>query len=95
MQKHEMETAINWDEENKTAEFYTCSRKWITKLDKMCDKYPDTYKVKREIVIEDKIIGKIYYLPSKLISIRTPSIRVMSEEQKEAARERFKKIHNK
>ena len=95
LQKHEMETAINWDEEDKTAKFYTCSRKWITKLDKLCKKYPDTYKVIREIKIEGRTVSKEYIFDSHLVSVRTPSTRIISEEQKQAARERLNKMRNK
>jgi hypothetical protein len=93
LQDFERETAINWDDSTKSALFYTCNRSLMTKLNKLVESYPDTYKVKRIIYDEFEVCGKEYILPKKLISIRTPSTRVMSEENRQAASERFKKMH--
>lgn len=94
--KAEQETSIWFNNEDDTSILYTCNRSWINYMDKLCSKYPDTYKLKREIIIDKEICGKEYIFSRKYISKpRKPSTRVMSEEQKLAASIRLSKNRSK
>ena len=62
LSKEEKETIITYDESNNIAEIYTCSQNIIKKLDKLCEKYPDQYKIKNE-----DNISKTYITSKKLI----------------------------
>lgn len=84
MLRCERETVINFDDASKTASIST-SQEWMKRrLKKLAEKRPDDVRIKKEdeytLFVE---------LPAKWISIRTP--RVMTEEQKASASERFKK----
>lgn len=60
----------------------------MTKLDKLCKKYPDTYK----LVKQDKY-SKSYETNKKFISIRQP--KTLSEEHIAKLQENAKKMHEK
>lgn len=90
MTNYERETIINYNDEEKIAEVYTCNKALMRKLDKFCISHPDTYKLIKQ---DDE--SKTYEFPKKLVSIRTPrppSTRIMSDEQKQAARDRLAKM---
>jgi hypothetical protein len=82
MIKEEKETIITYDESNNIAEIYTCSQNIIKKLNKLCDKYPDQYKLKNE----DKL-SKTYITSKKLIKFSYK--RILSEESKNKIKERL------
>lgn len=88
----EQETTIVWDEEEKAAKIYTASHVTMRKLDKLCAEFPAHY---HRTWIEDDKDGRItaarYITHCKLIRFGKP--REVSEEQREAARERFARIH--
>ena len=92
LQDFERETSIWYSDADKLANIYTCNRALMNKMDKLVASNPDTYKVKRIINDEDSVCGKEYILPKNLISIRTPSTKVMSNEQRQAASDRMKKM---
>lgn len=86
------ETTINIDN-SKTARLYTCYNPWITKIRKLVEKDPNVFKV--SIAHKDKegnITGYFMEFPSKLVNIRMPSMRVMSEEQTKKFKERMQKL---
>ena len=87
----EQETSIVWDEEQKIANIYTASPVTMRKLDKLCDEFPAYY---RRTWIEDDKEGRItaakYETTCKLIRFGKP--REVTNEQREAARERFAKF---
>ena len=82
LSKEEKETIITYDESNNIAEIYTCSQNIIKKLDKLCEKYPDQYKIKNE-----DNISKTYITSKKLIKYSYK--RILSEESKNKIRERL------
>lgn len=63
-----------------------CMPKWINKVKKLKEEYPDDVK----IIAENKDGSICAKLPVKFLKISAP--RKVSEEQRQAARERFKKI---
>ena len=63
-----------------------CMPKWINKIKKLKEEHPDDVK----IISENKDGSICAKLPVKFLKISAP--RKVSEEQRQAARERFKKI---
>lgn len=63
-----------------------CMPKWINKVKKLKEEYPDDVK----IIAENKDGSICAKLPVKFLKISAP--RKVSEEQRQAASERFKKI---
>jgi hypothetical protein len=85
----EQETIILFNREEKQAEVYTHEPSLKKKLDNLCKTSPDVF-VKRE---DNGAGGVTYTLPKKLIAIRTPRPKkTLSEEEREALRERMAKI---
>ena len=71
----------------------TCLNKsYSTKFNKLCKQYPGSFKMTKEIIFDGIVEGFEYEFDKNLISIRTPTKKTMSEEQKQAARERMKKM---
>ena len=84
----EQETIILYNREEKEAEIFTYEPSLKTKLDKLCKSSPSVF-VKRE---DNGAGGITYTLPKNLISIRSPREKKnLSEVQKKALREQFKK----
>lgn len=84
----EQEVHISFMRDEGFAKIYTSDSTYITKLDKLCKNFPDMYSV-----IADTGRGKTYRLEDKtLISFRGKK-KEMSEEAKQAASERFKRLH--
>ena len=65
-----------------------CMPKWINKVKKLSEEHPDDVKILAENE-DGSICAK---LPTKYLKISPP--RKISEEQKQAASERFKKMWN-
>lgn len=82
----EQELHISAMRDEEFAIAYCSDSTWITKMDKLVKKSPNLFKVIRE---DD--VSKTYQFPKRLISIRS-SIREMSEEQKQVAAERMRKL---
>lgn len=71
------------------ARIYTSDTTQITRLDKLCENNPDMYKL-----VEDTGNGKNYICYDKtLVNLRSKKRR-LSEEQKQAARDRFAKYRD-
>lgn len=82
--RDEQETIISFTADDKIAQVYTCDAVYIRKLDRLCEKSPNQYKV-----IQQDAYSKTYTMPKKLVSFRIP--REMTEEQRAAAKERLAK----
>ena len=83
--RYEQETIINFNAEDKTATLYTRDPAVMRKVDALVIEYPDTYKC-----IGETDIDKTYEMPKSFVSYRKP--RRLSEEQREATRERVKAL---
>ena len=81
--RYEQETIINFTAGDKTATLYTRDPAVMRKVDALVIEYPSTYKC-----IGETDIDKTYEMPKSFVSYRKP--RRLSEEQREAARERAK-----
>jgi len=79
--KEEQETTIGFGSDKLEAIIYCCQAKRIRQLDKLCLSHPEYYKKTKEN----------FYLVTdqKLIRFGTP--RILSDEQKEKLKNRFKK----
>ena len=80
--RYEQETIINFNAGDQTATLYTRDPAIIRKIDALVIEYPDTYKC-----IGETDIDKTYEMPKSFVSYHKP--RRLSEEQREAARERI------
>lgn len=87
----ERETCIGWSDDTHTAEITTFNRAMINKLAKLARQYPSKYKLKQEIEVDGEKCGVIYTFPKNLVTLRAPTSRVMTEEQRKVAGERLKK----
>jgi hypothetical protein len=81
----EQETIVNFNAAEDTASVYTADPVYMRKLDKLCEREPASYK----LVKQDKD-GKWYEMPKRLVRFATT--RIMTDEQKEAAAERMRKM---
>ena len=82
--RYEQETIISFNAGEQTATVYTRDPAVMRKVDALVIEYPDTYKC-----IGETDIDKTYEMPKSFVSYRKP--RRLSEEQREAAKERIKR----
>ncbi len=80
--RYEQETIINFNAGDQTATIYTRDPAVMRKVDALVIEFPDTFKC-----IGETDIDKTYEMPKSFVSYRKP--RRLSEEQREAARERI------
>ena len=87
----EQETIINFNEEEKTASVYTFNSRLQKRLAKLAEDFPD--ECKRETETWQPQGSVDYTVPKKWIKINPSRPREMTEEQKQAARERILAMH--
>lgn len=94
--RYEMETIINFNEEEKTAHIYTFRKPIIKKLNKLAEERPEECKMVRECNNDGQYSAE-YEIPKKWVKINAGSLnkRIMTEEQKQAMAERLKDMRNK
>ena len=80
--RQEQETIINYNAAEQTATIYTRDKTVMRRLDVLVIEYPDRYRL-----IGETDIDKTYEMPESYVSYRKP--RRLSDEQREAARERL------
>ena len=85
--RYEQETIINYNAEDKTATLYTRDPAVMRKVDALVIDYPDTFKC-----VGETDIDKTYEMPKSAVTYRKP--RKLSDEQRNAARERIMSINN-
>lgn len=83
--KYEQETIINFNAGEEKASVYTRDKAVMRRLDKLTESYPDTY----QLAGQDEA-SKTYSMLKSCVSYRKP--RALTEEQREQARERLRKI---
>ena len=91
----EQETSVSFTRDSDICTVYTSDSTVITKLDKLAESDKSPYwKLKEEHRLHNgELIGKTYETHKRLISFRSNiTTREMSEDQKEAASERFKRM---
>ena len=82
----EQETIVNYNAGEQTATVYTRDKTVMRRLDALVIEYPEHYRL-----IDGTDIDKTYEMPKSFVSYRKP--RRLSEEQREAARDRIKKVN--
>ena len=88
----EQSTTINIDRDKKECDIYTSDTTMMTKLDKLCEKAPNFYRLESTSIIDDVIVDKCYIIMDKsLISFRNGKI-VLSEEQKQKRAEQMRNL---
>ena len=83
--REEQETIINYNAAEQTATVYTRDKTVMRRLDALVIEYPEHYRL-----IGETDIDRTYEMPKSFVNYRKP--RRLSEEQREAARERMKKL---
>ena len=83
--RYEQETIINFNAGEQTATLYTRDPAIMRKLDALVFEFPEQYRL-----IGETDIDKTYEMPKSFVSYRKP--RQLSEDQREAARDRMKKV---
>ena len=86
--REEQETIVNYNAAEQTATVYTRDKTVMRRLDALVIDFPDYYRL-----IGETDIDKTYEMPKSFVSYRKP--RRLSEEQREAARERVKALKSK
>ena len=84
----ERETIITFDESNAPAAIFTYNPAFIRKLDKLFEERPDDVSFIRAESINGVELRE-YHVPKKWIKVNAS--RILTEEQKQQYRERFKK----
>lgn len=85
------ETAINYFAHEKTATFYTQEKKWITKIKWLAETHPDEVTIVYE-TDEGSLMADI---PKSWFKLSPPRKRTLTEEQRNAAAERMRKLAQK
>lgn len=91
----EQETTVSFTRDSDICTVYTSDRTVMIRLDKLVESDSSPYwKLKEEHKLYNgELIGKTYETHKRLISFRSNiTTRELSEEQKEAASERFKQM---
>lgn len=65
--KCEQEVIISFDADSDVATLYSAYPKWIRKMDKLVEQYPDIYKL-----VGETDVSKTYSMPKEYISCRKP-----------------------
>jgi len=91
----EQEVTITFLRDEKVISVYSSNPVYTRKLEKLIEEKPGQIKKIREDVVDGEVCGTFFEMPKTWLKLRPP--RVMSEEQKEAMRERAKILfgHNK
>lgn len=93
MQGDLQETWAGYVRGDKTITFDTGEQKWIRKIQKWKEQYPDDVIIKAQNIDPDsedeKIDSVVVELPIKWFKVAPPAKRTLTEEQKLAARERL------
>ena len=90
----ERETTISISGTDQMMDIYTSDNSMITKLKKILDANPDTVECWEAGRFEDgKVSGYHFKMDKKHLSLRSSVGREMSEEAKNAFRERVKQMH--
>lgn len=83
LSRYEQETVITYNNEEKTANIWTCDKALINKLNKLIEKDTAITEIKRNEY------SRTYNLPKRYLSIKIP--RQLSEEQRRKLAEKAKK----
>lgn len=83
---NEVENVIEWVKGNDKATVCFSQKRMISKIKKLAEKFPDEIEIVAENENQTSIIA---HIPVKAIKINLSNKRIMSDEEKEAARDRL------
>lgn len=90
LSKSEWETYISFMADSKEAIIFTSDPVWIRKLRKMCDEYPENYRIKETSKYDGEVLSITVICKDKgLVNVRGER-RKLSEAQREICTERFR-----
>lgn len=88
LSREEQEVIITTCAADKTAEVYTADPVYMRKLDKLCERYPEHYKLKSR-----NSYSATYVMSKRLLGFKPAAApRELTEEQRAELRERMKKL---
>jgi hypothetical protein len=92
----EQETHISYGKMDGVAKIYTSDLSEMIRFDNLVKKNPDQWKFIEQTMHEGDIVGKFYECPKEFVSYRSKkkAARELTEEQREALRERLRAIRN-
>ena len=85
LSKYEQEIIINLNNDDATATVYSSNPYWTRRLQRLATEYPNDVKL-----VNKDVTSETYELPKKWIKIQPK--RFVSEEQRQAAKERFARM---
>ena len=87
----QIETAVSYDE-RKIAFFSSDEKKWINKMRKLAEQHPDECQIIVQPENNDGCINAKF--PAKWLKVSVPRSVNMTKEQRQAAAERMRRIHD-
>lgn len=81
----EKETIINFSDANGTAEIYSCNKRWMQRMDALCERAPEQVKK-----IKSDSVSATYSFPKKWLRIQMPP--AISDEQRARLADRAREI---
>lgn len=87
----QIETAVSYDE-RKIAFFSSDEKKWINKMRKLAEQYPDECQITVQPENNDGCINAKF--PAKWLKVSVPRSANMTEEQRKAAAERLRRMRD-
>ena len=87
----QIETAVSYDE-RKIAFFSSDEKKWINKMRKLAEQYPDECQITVQPENNDGCINAKF--PAKWLKVSVPRSVNMTEEQRQAAAERMRRMRD-
>lgn len=90
----EQETIISFLRGDEEIMIYTSDNTTLTKLRKLAEKGKKQYQVVQVYYIEGEPVGVKVKAPKRCLSLRAGNEREMTDEQREALRERMKNINS-
>lgn len=92
----EQETSIHFMRDSDWCKVYTSDTTMMTRLDKLVAEGGPWKVISVQNDMDGKLVSKIYEAPKRLVSFRARTVtRVMTDEQREAARERLRSFQEK
>ena len=89
---YEREVSINFNDGEDIARVYAASPAWMRKFDRLCDEFPENFKMTEESRENGRVVAKFYEFPKKFVRIskkeRAPQ--ALTDEQKAARDERLR-----
>lgn len=92
----EQETVVNFQRVGDECTIWTSDKTMMTRLDNLCRRSPEYYKMCREEYCKGQVVGKFYKLADKtLVSFRSKKVKQnLTDEEKKERAERLHQTQN-